>query len=480
MKRIFRFLAVAASAVAIATPASATSATRTRLWSSPNPSQVGQAVQLRVEVDGLGGGAPAGTVALADDARALGSAVLSPYGAGQAAVAAGSAHSCALTAAGGVECWGWNQYGQLGDGTTQDRHSPVAVAGLSNGVVAISVGDVHSCALTVAGAVKCWGSNDRNQLGDGTSTRRSTPVAVSSLSSGVVAISAGGSHSCATTATGGVKCWGFNTSGQLGDGTTADRKRPVAVSGLSSGVVAIATGAVHSCALTSSFAVKCWGGNYRGQLGDGTATARSTPAPVASLSSGVAAIAAGGGHSCAVTHAGAARCWGSNDFGELGDGTTTERRRPVAVSGLSSGVVAITASFGHSCISTREGAAKCWGWNLFGQLGDGTATNRSSPVAVSGLSRGVVAIRAGNTHSCALTLGGGARCWGLNGSGAIGDGTTTGRLVPTPVSGFAGLARARALLTTRSLSVGAHTLRARYPGDAFHSASGGTRAHMVR
>jgi alpha-tubulin suppressor-like RCC1 family protein len=354
------------------------------------------------------------------------------------AISAGGSHSCSLTNAGGMKCWGANNNGRLGDGTTTDRPTPVDVVGLSSGVVAISAGGGHNCALTNAGGMKCWGSNSYGQLGDVTTTNRTTPVDVVGLSSGVVAISADMYHSCALTNSGGVKCWGYNLYGRLGDGTTTDRTTPVDVVGLSSGVVAISAGDSHSCALTNSGGMKCWGKNDYGQLGDGTTTIRTTPVDVVGLTSGVAAISANGSHSCALTTVGGVKCWGSNTYGQLGDGTTKtfSTRVPVDVVGLSSGVAAISAGLSHSCALTNAGGMKCWGWNYYGQLGDGTNTLRKTPVDVVGLTSGVAAIAAGWLHSCALTNAGGMKCWGENNNGRLGDGTTTDRPTPVWVVGF--------------------------------------------
>ena len=275
-----------------------------------------------------------------------GAALTAPLGAGSsapplvpsarlkaAAIAAGELHTCALTSGGGVKCWGGNGVGQLGDGTTIQRHAPVAVSGPASGVAALAAGEEHTCALTSAGGVKCWGDNESGELGDGTTMDRYIPVAVSGLASGVVAISAGALHTCALTGAGGVTCLGGNDFGQLGDGTTTERHAPVAASGLASGVAAISAGGGHTCALTSAGGVKCWGDNGSGQLGDGTTTQRDTPVDVSGLATGVAAITAGGAHTCALTSAGGVKCWGDNNFGQLGDGTTTERHRPVEVLG---------------------------------------------------------------------------------------------------------------------------------------------------
>ena len=299
----------------------------------------------------------------------------------QAIAAGGYDHTCALTTGGGVKCWGNNAYGQLGDGTTTTRQRPVDVSGLSSGIRAITASRSHSCALTTGGSVKCWGWNKGGQLGDGTTTNRQMPVNVNGLTSNVQAISASSTHTCALTTSGGVKCWGVNEYGQLGDGTTTDRLTPVEVSGLTSGVQAITLVSGHTCVLTTEGGVKCWGYNYYGQVGDGTSNSRLTPVDVSGLTSGVKSIATGGAHTCALTTSGGVKCWGWNEWGQLGDGTTIERWTPVDVSGLTSGVQTISA-VDHTCALTMGGGVKCWGSNWYGQLGDGTTTTRPTPVDV--------------------------------------------------------------------------------------------------
>jgi Regulator of chromosome condensation (RCC1) repeat len=300
-----------------------------------------------------------------------------------AAISAGTAHTCALTSASGVKCWGYNHDGELGDGTTTERATPVDVSGLASGVAAISAGGGQTCALTSAGGVKCWGYNQNGALGDGTTTERATPVDVSGLSSGVAAIDAGFEHTCALTSAGGVKCWGSNNGGELGDGTTENKTTPAGVSGLSSGVAAISAGSAHTCALTNASGVKCWGNNLEGQLGDGTTAKKTTPVDVNGLASGVAAISAGSYDTCALTSAGGVKCWGENDYGQLGDGTTAKKTTPVDVSGLAGGVAAISAGAEYACALTSAGGVKCWGEGEVGELGDGTTQDKPTPVNVS-------------------------------------------------------------------------------------------------
>jgi alpha-tubulin suppressor-like RCC1 family protein len=305
-------------------------------------------------------------------------------GSGVASVSAGGSHSCAVTTAGAVKCWGWNVYGELGNGTTTISTTPVDVVGLGSGVASVSAGFNYSCAVTTAGAVKCWGRNDYGELGDGTTTTSTTtPVDVVGLGSGVASVSAGFDHSCAVTTGGAVKCWGNNGWGVLGDGTTTSSTTPVGVVGLGSGAASVSAGG-NTCAVTTAGAVKCWGWNFYGDLGDGTTTSSTTPVDVVGLGSGVASVSAGGSE-CAVTTAGAVKCWGWNVFGELGDGTTTDSTTPVDVVGLDSGVASISTGGIHSCAVTTAGAAKCWGGNGDGALGDGTITSSTTPVDVVGL-----------------------------------------------------------------------------------------------
>ncbi len=343
------------------------------------------------------------------------------------AVATGANHACARTTDAGVLCWGSNGDGQLGNGTTTPSSVPLATSGLASGVVAITAGDRHGCALDQGGGVQCWGYNQYGQLGNATTTNSSVPVAVSGLASGVAGISLGAQHGCALSSGGGVQCWGLNSNGQLGNDATPISNVPVAVAGLASGVAAIAVGGFHSCALSLAGGVQCWGFNESGQLGNASTTDSDVPVAVVGLASGVTAIAAGAHHTCALTVGGGVQCWGLNYSGQLGNGATTNSSIPVAVSGVSIG---IAAGDSHTCALTPSGGVQCWGLNGSGQLGNGSTTNSSVPVGVSGRSGGVVAIDAGGFHTCAATARGGVQCWGYNLNGQLGNATTTSSSIP--------------------------------------------------
>lgn len=362
-------------------------------------------------------------------------------------LSAGAAHACAVTKGGALVCWGDNWAGALGDGTNMNqRTAPVKVSGLGSGVASVAAGGGFTCALETKGAASCWGDNQYGTVGDGTTTERDTPVAIPGLTSGVAAVSAGGANACALTSKGTVVCWGNNTYGALGNGADPAGNPPIGptlyptpapVSGLSGGVSVIGAMNFAACAVQGAGGLLCWGENYLyGEVGDGTFVSRSTPTQVVGLSNGVAAIARGSYHTCAVTAGGALLCWGYNGQGQVGDGSTTTRTAPTQASGLASGIASVAVGGNHTCALTMAGAVLCWGDNTSGELGDGTTTQRQTPVPVSGLSSGVASIAAGYDFSCALTTIGGILCWGDNIQGQLGDGTTTTRLTPVHVTGF--------------------------------------------
>ncbi len=365
-------------------------------------------------------------------------------GAGTDAVAGGFNHTCALRG-GAVYCWGDNTYGQLGESSNTPSLTAVAVtaSGMGAGVTAIATGDNHSCAIDALGGAWCWGSNSNGQLGnnDPLNADSNVPAAVFGLASGVTSISAGGTHTCAVQS-GAAKCWGSNALGQLGNGAAipgANNNTPVSVTGLTTGVDAVAAGQNFACAMKSG-GVSCWGANANGQLGDGTGSPwfpSSTPGTVTGLGagSGVTAIATGYNHTCAIV-SGAAQCWGNDSSGQLGDAANTDLSTPVSVSGLSSGVIALAGGGAHTC-AIVSGGAQCWGNGLSGQLGNSASANSNVPVSVTGLSSGVTAIAAGGFHSCAVQNGG-ALCWGKDLSGQLGNNSIVNSNVPVTVNGTVG------------------------------------------
>ncbi len=352
-------------------------------------------------------------------------------------IAAGGSHTCALLSDGTARCWGAGASGQLGNnGTVTKQLVPVVVSGLT-GAVSVAAGGAHTCALLGDGSVRCWGSNGAGQLGDNTSSNRLVPVVVSGLS-GAVAITAGNQHTCALLATGAARCWGFNATGQLGDGTTVPRRTPVLVADLDR-AIAITAGGGHTCALRADGTGRCWGSNLSGQLGDGSTSQRVVPVTVAGLLNAIA-ITAGLQHTCALTVDGRGHCWGNNGSGQMGNGTTGgERHTQVVVSSSLSNGVAISAGSQHTCGLQADGSAKCWGSDSFGQLGDGVFVidgvgETPTPVLAGAGTFTARDVAAGRNHTCAVRANGTVACWGANDSGQIGDGTIGGaRLVPVNV-----------------------------------------------
>ncbi len=361
-------------------------------------------------------------------------------------LASGAHHALALKSDGTVWSWGYNVSGALGDGSTTDRTLPVEVvgpggSGAFSGATSIAAGTNFSLALKSDGSVWAWGNNDGGELGDGTSTQRHTPTEVvgpggTGTLTGVTAVAAGYHHALALKSDGTVWAWGENGFGQLGDGTTTERMTPVQVVQLQ-GVIAIAAGSDHSLALTSDGSVWAWGANASGQLGDGATADRSAPVRVSGLS-GVTAIAAGAAHSLALRSDGTVWAWGSNGFGQLGDGTTTDRHAPVRVAGLKDSIGIIAAGGDHSFAidrSVQTNELWAWGLNNEGQLGDGSTTDRHTPVARQFLGAGDVeaakiAVAAGGEFSLALENDGTVWSWGYNGDGELGDDSTANRDAP--------------------------------------------------
>lgn len=334
---------------------------------------------------------------------------------------------------GSVWAWGGNANGQLGDGTNTTRPVPFRVGGLAS-VASLAAGGSHSLALKGDGSVWAWGANASGQLGDGTQGEDAYgPIATQGIAN-ARAVAAGVAHSLALRSDGTAWGWGDNEVGQLGDGTNSGpRVLPVPASGLL-GVVGLVGGVVHTLALNGNGSVMAYGRNLYGQLGDGTSTNRWAPVPVLGLDDALAVSASH--HSLALRANGTVWAWGRNNFGQLGDGTTTDRWVPAPVPGLT-GVVAIACGEWHSLALRWDGTVWAWGRNVHGQLGDGARDDRWQPIPIGGIER-VLGIAAGYDHSLATQAGGALLGWGANASGQLGDGTTEDRDVPTsvPVAGW--------------------------------------------
>jgi alpha-tubulin suppressor-like RCC1 family protein len=353
-------------------------------------------------------------------------------------IGSGPFHTCVTTTAGTVKCWGYNNAGgALGDGTMINRNRPVDVIGISSGATAVDGGSNHTCAL-VGSTVECWGSNGSGEIGQGTTGGVFQPTVVTGLTD-PRSLTAGGAHACALQANGQARCWGSSGSGQLGSGFPVGSGvyGPATVN-TASPLQQLAAESDHTCATTVSGGAKCWGNGGSGQLGDNDPTntsPRANPVDVVGLTSGVIQVAAGNAHSCALTVA-KVRCWGNDQFGQLGDGqqTSTNANSPVDVMGLPSGIRAIAAGGRHTCAITAQGGLMCWGDNQYGQLGNNSQGNSAVPVQVTGMTSGVVAVTLGDRHTCALKDDGSVWCWGNNQYGQLGNRSFTGSLVPQQVS----------------------------------------------
>src|SRR6478735_5753850 len=351
-------------------------------------------------------------------------------------IAAGDNHEVALAADGTIYTWGDNYYRELGNSSFASTNpSPAAITGVV--ATQIAAGRGHTAALRADGTVVSWGDNDSGAIGSGV-TPASTPVTspgpvVAPGDANLVTITGGGSHTLALTGTGGVLAWGGNSSGQLGDGTNDGTGTPQAVTGLSSGVAQVAASMYDaSYARKTDGSVVSWGSNNNGELGDGTTTSRATPVAVTGLGGPTAEIAAGGFYGLAAMADGSVRAWGSNALGNFGNGTTTSSTSAVAVPGLSN-VTEVAAGEWSSYAVTGTGDLYSWGYNTQGQLGDGTTTNRTTPAQVAGIGN-VVDVGAGYYFAAALDASGTVWTWGTNGTGNLGDGTTTDHLTPAPVA----------------------------------------------
>lgn len=409
----------------------------------------------------------------------------------------GYGHTCVIASDSLGYCWGYNAKGQIGDNSTTNRLVPTAVntAGVLSGklLTSIAASSQSTCSVASDGLVYCWGYNNSSQLGNGSVT--DSLVAVLSTKAGspggttALAVTSGGFNSCMIASDNQAYCWGLNSTGQLGDGsivskTSATAVKTIDIAGASAMKLSVigtarllnssggiwrrytntknidistknwsqlSAGLSHNCAIDSDSQAYCWGLNTNGQLGDNSIIQRNTPVAVntangtsALYGKTIKSIASGGSHSCAIASDDAVYCWGLNTNGQLGDSSTTQRLAPVAVNTagalLNKKVLAITAGDNHTCALATDNLVYCWGLNTSGQLGDTTIVQKLVPTAVttagsSLLNKTVISISAGASHTCAVASDYTANCWGLNTNGQIGDTTSgTNRLIATAVN----------------------------------------------
>jgi alpha-tubulin suppressor-like RCC1 family protein len=387
-------------------------------------------------------------------------------GRGFVEVDAGIGHSCGVTGTGSVYCWGYNLNGALGIGSTEERWAPAKIPGLppASDVVVLQYG---SCALMESGTVKCWGNDLSSENGDGTPgnpTDRTSPGDVVGVTN-AVEIAGGLLHACALVdrppvgdGVTEVWCWGYNGFGQLGNAATADAATPVRVHGIGNtgmltDAVAIGAGWYHTCAVRATGEVACWGRGDLGEMGDGNLLNRTSPVAVkgiiglgtlTGMAKGRHVIDGSAENTCALTTNGNAFCWGNSANGENGAGSTLSTSLPVQVGGLNNAFVRISAwsdATGHVCALNGSSQVYCWGANAYGQLGDGTTTDRALPTLVQlgasattfgnpDMTSGVVAISTGQFHTVAAHKTGATTSWGQGGNGRLGDGRPDGEIFP--------------------------------------------------
>ncbi len=374
---------------------------------------------------------------------------------------AGGYHACGITTTEQLLCWGYNADGQLGLGSTGTVSSPTLIPG-DYRYRRIAGGFYHSCAFTLAADAYCWGNNSEGRLGSGTGssaspipvmtavsidTLRGDTVVVGSVALLVQALSAGEAHTCGIDLVQKVWCWGRNSEGQLGRGDFTSSFAATAVG--TDLFKEVSVGGLHTCGITTSGAGRCWGYNVAGQLGNGSTADAAQPVAVPGsfrtdplvifhspdpdfpLPPGPF-VAAGYDHSCAITAGGPTLCWGLNEYGQVGDGSTANRTSPASVAG-GHAFEAVTAGLRHTCALDTSGAAWCWGDNTYGELGDASNASSATPVAV-GAGLVFAYLKAGELSTCGVTSTGTAWCWGDNEYGQLGDGSTTSSNVPVKVA----------------------------------------------
>jgi alpha-tubulin suppressor-like RCC1 family protein len=348
--------------------------------------------------------------------------------------------SSILISASSTYAWGFNTYGRLGDNSTVDKSSPVTVVGGGISWGQVSAGDSHSLGVTNTGIAYAWGYGGVGRLGDNTTTSKSSPVTVVGNITNWSQVSAGDYHSLGLTNTGIAYAWGYGATGRLGDNSIVNKLSPVTVVGGITNWSQVSAGRAHSLGITDTGIAYAWGSNTFfgtpiGQLGDNTTINKSSPVTVAGGITNWSQVSAGNFHSLGLTNTGIAYAWGINTYGQLGDGSANLRSSPVTVVGGITNWSQVSAGNFHSLGLTNTGIAYAWGFGTDGRLGDNTTINKSSPITVTSGITNWSQVSAGYSHSLGLTNTGIAYAWGNNGDGRLGDGSTISRSSPVTVAG---------------------------------------------
>lgn len=378
--------------------------------------------------------APVGEAAAAAPAREVGTA-------DWRVVSAGTNHTCGIRISGRLYCWGMDFFGVLGDGgANTDQPAPVEVSGGATDWLSVSAGYGHTCGIRSSGRLYCWGYDAFGQLGDGgANLSQTTPVEVFGGNTSWTSVTSGENHTCARRSTGRLFCWGYDVAGQVGDGgTNAERHVPIQVFGHRTTWAGVSAGRNHTCARRVTGRLFCWGSDSSGQVGDGfTSTDRAVPVQVLGGATDWTSVDAGLHHTCGRRSTGRVFCWGDDSGGQLGDGgANTNRQAPRLVSGGFTDWASVSTGTYHTCGRRTSGRLLCWGSDQYGQLGDGGPNiGQPAPVQVFGATRTWTSVTAGQDHTCARKASRRLYCWGRDASGQVGDGApNTDQAIPTEVA----------------------------------------------